>query len=170
METLGTLRSFAPAHHNSRAAGLGRITDCFPAISRRWCHLPSTQAHLRGLELVVRVVVAQQSVDPPEHYPLVSKSTAHPYRHLRCYCVAPMPPCTPWLQLRPTGFLANRPPASGAGRAKWPQSQRPEPVAPEESRLSRRPHRYAHGRTATPWQAPRPWLSGSPPGFISEVA
>ena len=64
METLGTLRSFAPAHHNSRAAGLGRITDCFPATSRRWCHLPSTQAHPKRLELPVGTAVPRITGSP----------------------------------------------------------------------------------------------------------
>ena len=63
------------------------------------------------------------------------------------------------------------PPARvGAGRTEWPPSERPETVAPEESRLSPRPHRYTCGRTATPWQTPRPEAFGFSPGLVSEVA
>ena len=96
--------------------------------------IQSYTAHLRGLELVVRVVVAQPSVDPPVHYPLVSKSTAHQYRHLRCYCVAPMPPVYPVAASAPDRIPGGPAARVGAGRTEWPPSERPEAVAPEEPR------------------------------------
>ena len=74
--------------HLMIGGGLGRLT--VPSQSRKWFCLQSTLAHQGGLEQVSRAGVAQLFVDPPEHYSVVSKLTAHEGRNLLCRFPAPM--------------------------------------------------------------------------------